>query len=181
VIASGADGAWIATNRHVVRCRTGGEGSSLEVLTASGDRSPGEIRWLAPDGIDLALVHAGPLRDVEVIPLRRHSARVGDSVFVVGNPLGLAATYTAGIVSALRTTDSSGRGVRVLQVQASVNPGNSGGGLYDRAGDLLGVVTWSTEKRIGEGIGFAISVADLLDLIEKDERLSKVLSQKGSR
>lgn len=54
--------------------------------------------------------------------------------------------------------------MRVIQTQASINPGNSGGGLYDHDGYLLGINTWTTDKSLSEGIGFAISLDSLLEL-----------------
>ena len=112
--------------------------------------------------------------------MHRRAARVGDAIFVVGNPLGLAATYTSGIISAFRSTESGGQQVHVLQVQAAINHGNSGGGLYDSSGELLGVVSWTMEKRIGEGIGFAISVDDLLGLLEGATGIPKELAGLGA-
>jgi S1-C subfamily serine protease len=179
VVARSTDAVWFATNQHVVRCAAEGKGKLL-AFAPEGEKSAAEIRWLAPHGMDLALVRAGPLPGLEVIPVHRHKARVGDAVFVVGNPLGLAATYTSGIVSAFRTTETDGQPVHVLQVQAAINHGNSGGGLYDSSGELLGVVTWTMEKRIGEGIGFAISVDDLLGLLEGTQGIPAELAAAGA-
>jgi S1-C subfamily serine protease len=58
----------------------------------------------------------------------------------------------------------------VLQVQASVSPGHSGGGLYDARGALLGINTWTAPRPIAEGIGFALSARDVFALLPATER-----------
>ena len=92
-------------------------------------------------------------------------AQVGDAVFAVGNPLGLQASLTAGVVSAL------GRSIRVdagrtlaglIQFDAAVNPGNSGGPLLNRDGQVVGVVTGlanPSRQPYFVGIGFAVPIA----------------------
>jgi serine protease Do len=80
---------------------------------------------------------------------------VGDTVFAIGSPFGLQNTVTAGVVSALRRR---GRGDRLLiQTDASVNPGNSGGGLFDLRGRLVGIPT-SIESPIHGNVGIAFAV-----------------------
>ena len=54
--------------------------------------------------------------------------------------------------------------MRVIQTQAAINPGNSGGGLYDQDGYLIGINTWTADKSVSEGIGFAIALDELLEL-----------------
>jgi S1-C subfamily serine protease len=113
-----------------------------------------------------AAARRGPAGRIEAVPVRSADLpRVGDAVFAVGNPLGYEASYTAGVVSAVRTTGAREDGVRVLQVQASVNPGNSGGGLYDQEGRLIGLNTWTAARSEAEGMGFAISTADAVRLL----------------
>jgi S1-C subfamily serine protease len=89
---------------------------------------------------------------------------VGLPVFAIGNPYRLGWTHTQGVISQMRTQDFELHRVRVIQTQASINPGNSGGGLYDNEGFLLGINTWTTDKSLSEGIGFAISLDSLLEL-----------------
>ena len=83
--------------------------------------------------------------------------KVGESVFAIGNPHRLGWTHTQGVISQLRTQDFDLHRVRVIQTQAAINPGNSGGGLYDHEGYLLGINTWTADKSVSEGIGFAIA------------------------
>jgi len=168
----------LLTNRHVIRCTEGATPGRLWISDSEGHRPQAEVRWRAPDGVDLAVLEARGLTGTEEVELRKHPAKVGDSILVVGNPLGLEGTLTAGTISALRTSSAGARAVRVLQIQASINPGNSGGGLYARDGSLLGVVTWMAEKRQGEGIGFAIAVDEVVDLLRARQDLWKEVSDR---
>jgi len=91
--------------------------------------------------------------------------QVGDAVFAVGNPLGLIDTLTAGVVSAtgrsIRTPD--GRTLAgLIQFDAAVNPGNSGGPLLNRDGQVIGIVTGlanPSQQPYFVGIGFAVPIA----------------------
>lgn len=147
------------TNRHVVECGRGGP--ELLASTPGGRPLPARVCWSAQDGVDLAVVRVELPGASDPVPVRSADLpRVGDAVFAVGNPLGYEASYTAGVVSAVRTSGDGPGAVRVLQVQASVNSGNSGGGLYDQEGRLIGLNTWKASRAEAEGMGFAISAAD---------------------
>ncbi len=101
---------------------------------------------------------------------------VGDNVLAVGNPLGeLGGTVTSGIVSALNRSvsiQSSGsvNTMSLVQMDASVSPGNSGGGLFNMNGELVGVVNAKSSDSDAEGLGFAIPINDAMkvaqDLLE---------------
>jgi serine protease Do len=90
--------------------------------------------------------------------------KVGETVFAIGNPHRLGWTHTQGVISQMRTQEFDSHQVRVIQTQAAINPGNSGGGLYDHDGFLLGINTWTADKSVSEGIGFAIALDSLLEL-----------------
>lgn len=87
---------------------------------------------------------------------------VGEQVVVIGNPLGrLATSASTGIVSALnRNLMLNGRALNLLQTDASVNPGNSGGGMFDSSGNLVGIIVAKSSGSNVEGLGFAIPVND---------------------
>ena len=87
--------------------------------------------------------------------------RVGETVFAIGNPHHLGWTHTQGVISQFRTRPIDDRRIRVIQTQAAINPGNSGGGLYDEEGYCLGINTWTADKSVSEGIGFAIALDTL--------------------
>ena len=101
---------------------------------------------------------------------------VGDNVLAVGNPLGeLGGTVTSGIVSALNRSvsiqsSSSVNTMSLIQMDASVSPGNSGGGLFNMNGELVGVVNAKSSDSDAEGLGFAIPINDAMkvaqDLLE---------------
>ena len=86
--------------------------------------------------------------------------RVGETAIAIGNPLGtLSGTVTTGIISSLdRELSIDGKNLSLLQTDASVNPGNSGGGLFDASGNLIGLVVAKSTGSDVEGIGFAIPV-----------------------
>jgi len=152
---------FILTNYHVV---SGAD--SLEVTLADGSTVPATMVGRDP-GNDLAVIRidppaggltAAPLGDADQL-------RVGDSVFAIGNPFGLEGTFTEGIVSALGRTYSPGSGTRplrnMIQTDAAVNPGNSGGPLANCYGEVIGMNTLlenPTGQSVNVGIAFAVSV-----------------------
>ena len=113
--------------------------------------------WFAP-------VSAGRVRRRRRPGSKGRPMKVGASVFAIGNPHHLGWSHTQGVISQLRTQDIRVAAVRVIQTQAAINPGNSGGGLYDQEGYLLGINTWTADKSVSEGIGFAIALDTLLEL-----------------
>jgi S1-C subfamily serine protease len=169
----------VLTNRHVVDpnftadpegVRAGGGFGNLTVQLVGQEPIEGAVTWIAPDGVDLAIVRvacssdeARSARWKAKIPLK-----VGEPVFAIGNPHGLGWTHTQGTISQFRIKDEGTHKVRVIQMQTAVNPGNSGGGLYDRDGELVGIVTWSQDKRVSEGLNFAIALESALPLFPGD-------------
>jgi S1-C subfamily serine protease len=165
--------ALLITNRHVVdpdfkdEGEDDGEGRpddlTVEVRMIGQESATGRVVWLAPGGVDLALVRVA-CRTAEARAAKWQLGRrvqVGDTVFAIGQPLGNAWTYTRGPVSQFRHRWLAHRRLRIIQTQTSLNPGNSGGGLYDREGFLIGINTWAVDKRVGEGLNFSISLEAL--------------------
>ena len=109
-----------------------------------------EVAVLKIDAKDLTAVTYGNSDDL----------RVGETAIAIGNPLGtLSGTVTTGIISSLdRELSIDGKNLSLLQTDASVNPGNSGGGLFDASGNLIGLVVAKSTGSDVEGIGFAIPV-----------------------
>ena len=100
------------------------------------------------------------------------SLSVGDSVLAVGNPLGeLGGTVTSGIVSALNRSvtiqgSSSTNTMSLIQMDASVSPGNSGGGLFNMNGELIGLVNAKSSSSDAEGLGFALPINDAIQVAQ---------------
>ena len=94
---------------------------------------------------------------------------IGEQAIVIGNPLGeLGGTVTEGIISALdRDIVVDGESMNLLQTSAAVNPGNSGGGLFNNRGELVGIVNAKSGGFGVEGLGFAIPVNTAAGVIEK--------------
>ena len=129
---------YVLTNNHVVQ----GAGA-VEVLFADGSSAPGDIVGGDADtDIALVRVHGGRVAPVELGD--SDILRVGQLVVAMGNPFGLQATVTTGVVSALRRTlrATTGRLIEdIVQTDAALNPGNSGGALLDSRGRVIGVNT----------------------------------------
>ena len=92
---------------------------------------------------------------------------VGEQVVAIGNALGYGQSVTTGIVSALNrsiSTDTSTSSY--IQTDAAINPGNSGGALLNMEGQLVGINTAKVSSTDVEGMGYAIPISQVLDLIE---------------
>ena len=95
--------------------------------------------------------------------------QVGETAIAIGNPLGhLGGSVSCGIISALgRKVTVEGVPMTLLQIDASVNPGNSGGGLFNMKGQLIGIVNAKSTGESIEGIGFAIPSSDAIDIVKQ--------------
>ena len=148
----------VVTNAHVLQGASG-----AKVRLADQNTYAATLVGVAPD-YDLAVLKIGA-GAAELPPIAvgtSHDLRVGQSVFAIGNPFGLDQTLTTGVVSALgrRIAGLTGRPIdEVVQTDAAVNPGNSGGPLLDSAGRLIGVNTQiASPSGASAGIGFAVPV-----------------------
>ncbi len=148
---------FILTNSHVVH-----GASAVFVTTTEGDRFPAEIIGDDPD-TDLAVIRSNVNAWVPLGSSRNLTA--GQMAIAIGNPLGFQHTVTAGVISALERTmrSRSGRLIDgVIQTDAALNPGNSGGPLVDSRGQVIGV---NTATIMGaQGICFAIG-ADTAEFV----------------
>ena len=99
--------------------------------------------------------------------------KVGQNVMAVGNPLGeLGGTVTGGMISALNRSvtiqgSSSTNTMSLIQMDASVSPGNSGGGLFNMSGELVGIVNAKSSDSDAEGLGFAIPINDAIKVAQQ--------------
>ena len=153
--------ATVLTSLHIV------DGASeVQVAFADGSESHAIVSGVDPER-DIAVLTPTSLPGLIVPATIGSSAglRVGDEVFTVGNPLGLVASMSAGVVSGLDRDFKVAGSDQVLedliQFDAAVNKGNSGGPLLDRRGQVVGIVTGlvnPSEQGVFIGIGFAVPI-----------------------
>jgi S1-C subfamily serine protease len=151
----------VLTNYHVVS-----GASNIEVQLADGSVSAAEVLGADPAN-DLAVIRTTGA-GLDLVPAKlgdSDSLRVGDPVLALGNPFTLEGTLTRGIVSALGRTYATGATTRpirgMIQTDAAVNPGNSGGPLLDCHGDVVGINTLlenPTGESVNVGVAFAVAV-----------------------
>jgi S1-C subfamily serine protease len=157
-VAMSADGL-LVTSAHVVRDAITGVAAFADDVEVAFD-----------------VVGADPLSDLAVLRLRRDVAvapaelgdadtlRVGQLVVAIGNPLGFGGSVSAGVVSALGRTINAGDGRQsrivedVIQTDAALHPGNSGGALADATGKVVGINTAVIGPGIGQGLGLAVPI-----------------------
>ena len=160
----------VLTNRHVVS----GRDPRFLITSPSGAKSEGEVVYIDRK-LDFAIVRSNGINRSSPLPLCYRSYPFpGQSVVALGSPLGLAGTVTTGIVSAVRSPQTSGdlKGVApnyitLIQTDAAISPGNSGGPLLNNRGEVIGVNTWNLGARGGaQNINFAISIVDILKALE---------------
>ena len=162
-----SEDGYVVTNHHVVE-----GGTELTVVTA--DNKEYKATLVGSDNAnDVALlkVEAEGLPAVELGD--SDALTVGDQVVAIGNPLGeLTSTLTVGYVSAKeRDVNTSGFAINMIQTDAAINSGNSGGPLFNMAGQVIGITTakYSGSSSSGatiEGVGFAIPINDVRGLLE---------------
>lgn len=151
----------ILTSLHVVA-----DAEEILVTFADGTQSQAVIVNAQPEN-DIAVIQAvdqPPLLPPAVMG-NPNALRVGDEAFVVGNPFGIYGSMSAGVISGLERSfqlpNSDTRLTGMIQIDAAVNPGNSGGPLLNRDGYVVGIVTGlvnPTEDNFFVGIGFAVPI-----------------------
>jgi serine protease Do len=158
----------IVTNNHVIE-----EADEIEVLFADGLRLPATVIGRDPE-TDLAVLkvsHSSPLPTVAFG--NSDTAEVGDWVLAIGNPFGLGASVSVGIVSARNRDISTGRYDDFIQTDAAINRGNSGGPLFNLKGEVIGVNT-AIFSPTGASVGIGFSVPSNLA-----RSVTSQLSRKG--
>jgi S1-C subfamily serine protease len=151
----------ILTNLHVV------EGAAaISVTFADGTESIAMVTGTQPEN-DIAVLSAmqPPELIVPAVLGNPNAERVGSEAFVVGNPFGLYSSMSSGVISGFNRTfqpeNSEYRMENLIQIDAAVNPGNSGGPLLNRHGEVIGIVTGlanPVEQRFFVGVGFAVPI-----------------------
>ena len=154
----------IMTNLHVIRTT-----DRWVVTFADGSKSDAQVVTVEPEN-DLAVIHASKTPD-EIKPATLASTRdlhPGDMVVATGFPFGIGPSVSSGVVSGLKREfddpdrkDEGGKMTNLIQFDAAVNPGNSGGPLVNRDGEVVGIVTAiynPTGQRVFAGMAFAVPI-----------------------
>ena len=157
-----ADGL-VVTNHHVIR-----GADEIEVTLDSGEVLPAIVRGV-DRRTDLALLEVETEAPLPYVSFGDSDhARVGDWVIAIGNPFGLGGTTTSGIVSARGRDINNGPYVDYIQIDASINRGNSGGPLFNDMGQVIGINTAIFSPNGGSvGIGFAIPASVAQGVVEQ--------------
>ncbi len=142
---------YIFTNNHVVE-------KADKIIVKVSDGNKYEAKVIGTDAnTDIALIKIKPQASLPVAEIGdSEKVKVGEWVIAIGNPFGLEATVTAGIVSAKGRVIGAGPYDNFIQTDASINPGNSGGPLYNMEGKVIGINTAIVQQ--AQGIGFAIPI-----------------------
>ena len=159
---------YLATNYHVVQ-----NAKSLSV-TFVDDKSADAVVKGYVENNDIAVVTVklsdisdDTLNEIKEIQVgSSDDLAVGDPCVAIGNALGYGQSVTTGIVSALnRTIDIDGYQADLIQTDAAINPGNSGGALVNMQGELIGINTAKYSDTSVEGMGYALPISDVQDII----------------
>jgi len=151
----------ILTSLHVVA-----DATDIQVIFADGTQSTATVATKQPEN-DIAVLKADklPAQIVPAILGNPNAMHVGDEAYVVGNPFGLYSSMSAGVISGFnrtfQPTNSNLNLKGLIQIDAAVNPGNSGGPLLNRNGEVIGIVEGlvnPTNQNFFVGIGFAIPI-----------------------
>jgi serine protease Do len=154
---------YIITNEHVVE-----QGTDIQCVFSNGDKLEAQV-IATDDEHDLAVLKVNP-PDGKPLPAIALGAsedlEIGEPAYAIGNPFGYAGTMTSGIISAVNRTlnvSANKSYTGLIQTNCSINPGNSGGPLLNAYGQVIGINT--AIRADAQGIGFAISVSQLRDLL----------------
>jgi len=151
----------ILTALHVVS-----DSTTIQVTFADGTQSSAQVTTKQPEN-DIAVLHTDKL-PAQLVPAtlgNPNAMHVGDEAYVVGNPFGLYSSMTAGVISGFERSfqmpNSTQKIQHLIQIDAPVNPGNSGGPLLNRSGQVVGIVEGllnPNNEDVFIGIGFAVPI-----------------------
>lgn len=159
---------YIATNYHVVE-----DARSLSVAFVDDSTAEATVKgYVENNDIAVATVKLSDISDDTLSEIQEiqigssDDLNVGDPCVAIGNALGYGQSVTVGYISALdREISTSDETVTVLQTDAAINPGNSGGALVNMNGELIGINTAKYSDTSVEGMGYALPISDVLDII----------------
>lgn len=177
-----SEDGYILTNNHIVS--TSSDNSYYEVseatkvtVTLFNDETEYEAKIVGTDEqTDLAVIKIEKAGLTKAEFADSDNVKVGEFAMAVGNPLGMESTITCGVVSAVnrKVTDSDGKNYTLIQTDAAINAGNSGGALVNSQGQVIGINTLKLEGTGIEGMGFAIPINSTTDISSQLIQYSKV-------
>ena len=172
-VESGAgSGVIISSDGYILTCAHVVDGASTITVTI-GDKDYTATLVGEDTTSDIAVIKIDADGLTPATVGNSDSLKVGQSVMAVGNPLGeLGGTVTGGMISALNRSvtiqgSSSVNTMSLIQMDASVSPGNSGGGLFNMNGELIGIVNAKSSSSDAEGLGFAIPINDAIKVAQE--------------
>ena len=172
-VESGAgSGVIISSDGYILTCAHVVDGASAITVTI-GDKDYTATLVGEDTTSDIAVIKIDADGLTPATVGNSDSLKVGQSVMAVGNPLGeLGGTVTGGMISALNRSvtiqgSSSVNTMSLIQMDASVSPGNSGGGLFNMNGELIGIVNAKSSSSDAEGLGFAIPINDAIKVAQE--------------
>ncbi len=159
----------IVTNNHVIA-----DADEIEANFTDGSKLTAEVIGRDPK-IDIAVLKVNPDKPLQAVKFGDSNAiRVGDWVMAIGNPFGLGGSVTLGIVSARNRDINSGPYDDFIQTDAAINRGNSGGPLFNMAGEVIGVNTAIISPSGGSiGIGFSVPSATAEPVVDQLQRFGE--------
>lgn len=177
-----SDDGYILTNNHIVA--TSSSESYYEVseatkvtVTLFNDETEYEAKIIGKDEqTDLAVIKIEKTGLAKAEFADSDNIKVGEFAMAVGNPLGMQSSITCGVISAVNreVTDSDGKKFNLIQTDAAINSGNSGGALVNNEGKVIGINTLKLSGTGIEGMGFAIPINSTTDITSQLIQYSKV-------
>ena len=165
----------IATNNHVVEGATSLSVGFIDESSVSGEvKGTDAANDLAVVAVKLSDISDDTMKQIQIATVGdSDELQVGQSAIVIGNALGYGQSVSAGIISALnrqvqlQNSDGSIITSTLIQTDAAVNPGNSGGALVDMNGKVIGIVSAKYTDTDVEGMGYAIPISSAADIIQQ--------------
>lgn len=177
-----SEDGYIITNNHVISSSSSSsyysisEANSIKV-TLDGDETKYDATIVGTDSqTDLAVIKIDKTGLAAAELGSSSSVQVGEFAMAVGSPLGMQNTVTGGMISALNreVTDSEGKTFTLIQTDAAINSGNSGGALVNSKGQVIGINTLKVSSTGVEGMGFAIPIDSAKPIIDQLIQYNKV-------
>ena len=170
-----SEDGYILTNNHIVNTST--KSSYYQVSDANkvtvylyNDTTPYEAKIIGKDAqTDLAVIKIEKSGLSAATLGNSDNTKVGEFAMAIGNPLGMQSSITCGVISALNreVTDSDGTLYKLIQTDAAINSGNSGGALVNSNGEVIGINTMKLSGTGIEGMGFAIPISSTTSIYEQ--------------